>query len=225
MTPFERLHQRYIVNRRAERLSRHLASAIPAGPQRLLDVGCGTGLVSRLVRQLRPEIEILGIDLCLPADPQIAVAVYDGEKLPYAADEFDVVLLIDVLHHTIDPAAKLVDALRVARNAVIVKDHLREGFYAERRLKFMDTVGNRRFGVPLPFNYWRRAEWRETFRCLGVEPDVWLESLRLYPWPLRIVFDARLHFLVRLPAGRSGKNCDRSPADTDSSPIPPGSSA
>lgn len=197
MTLLESLHARFVATRRARKLSLHLAAAIPPGPQLLLDVGCGNGLVSWLVHNQRPEITVRGIDLQTRDDACVPMQQYDGGCLPYESDAFDVVCLVDVLHHAESPTTLLGDAVRVAKRAVIVKDHLLEGPFAGWRLRFMDRVGNCRFGVPLPFNYWRRSEWRDAFQQLQIEPDLWLESLRLYSWPLRPFFDSSLHFIAR----------------------------
>ena len=81
---------------------------------------------------------------------RIPVVAFDGLNLPYPSGTFGACLLIDVLHHADRPAALLAEAARVGSGRVILKDHLREGFAAAPCLRFMDEVGNRRHGVPLP---------------------------------------------------------------------------
>jgi hypothetical protein len=92
----------------------------------------------------------------------------------------------------------LAEAARVARRAVVIKDHLREGLLADATLRFMDRVGNRRHGVALPHNYWTRDRWREAFQRCGLAVDRWSERLGLYPWPAAWVFDRSLHFVARM---------------------------
>ncbi len=123
---------------------------------------------------------------------------FDGLTLPYADRSHDAVMLIDVLHHTNDPIVLLREAARVARRAVVVKDHLREGFLAGPTLRFMDRVGNRRYGVPLPYTYWRTEQWGEAFRSLGLHVERWRDRLGLYAWPLHLLFERSLHFAARL---------------------------
>ena len=92
----------------------------------------------------------------------------------------------------------LAECVRVARRAVIVKDHYCNNQFDNARLRFMDWVGNRSHGVRLPYNYLSRRQWRTLYGDLGLFSDVTLETLKLYPIPFRWVFDAQLHFVARL---------------------------
>ena len=67
--------------------------------------------------------------------------VSNGLHFPVASASFDVVPVSDVLHHTANPTILLREAFRVATRHVLVKDHYREGFAANARLRFMDWVG------------------------------------------------------------------------------------
>lgn len=93
----------------------------------------------------------------------------------------------------------------MARSAIVIKDHLREDLLANTTLRFMDWVGNRRYGVALPYNYWQRQQWRSAFSTLGLEEEGWVESLLLYSWPLDGFFGRKLHFIARPATGSSGE--------------------
>ena len=110
----------------------------------------------------------------------------------------DVVMFVDVLHHTDDPMILLREARRVARRAVVIKDHTLNGLLARQTLRLMDRVGNARYGVALPYNYWTHEKWLESFMKLGLQVGVWATDLGLYPWPARWFFDRSLHFVARL---------------------------
>jgi hypothetical protein len=63
----------------------------------------------------------------------------------------------------------LKEAARVARKAVILKDHFSENGVDHMTLRFMDWVGNAPHGVVLPYNYASRAEWRSWYAEAGLE--------------------------------------------------------
>jgi len=67
----------------------------------------------------------------------------------------------------------------------------------------MDWVGNARFGVSLPHNYWRKGEWSAAFDDLGWTVTGWNERLGLYRPALRPVFEHGLHFMATLRPRRS----------------------
>jgi SAM-dependent methyltransferase len=190
------IHDRYVVARRVGTLARHLAPLLPKNG-RVLDVGCGDGAVSQAILRLRPDLRFEGVEVMRRGKPEIKVSMYEGKTIPFADRSFDAVLFVDVLHHA-DPARLLGEGARVASQCVVIKDHIADGLLAVPTLRFMDWVGNARFGVALPYQYWTRAEWEEEFERLGLAPVMWKDSLGLYPWPAGRWFDRRLHFVSRL---------------------------
>jgi SAM-dependent methyltransferase len=146
----------------------------------------------------RPDLELQGLDVLGRPGTHVPVTVYDGRTIPYGDKSFDVVLFVDALHHTPDPMVPLREAARVARDAILIKDHLRDGILADRTLRLMDWVGNARYGVALPYAYWSRQQWLEAFARLGLTRSAWEVRLGLYPWPASWVFERSLHFIARL---------------------------
>jgi hypothetical protein len=103
-----------------------------------------------------------------------------------------------VLHHAEDAKHLLREAVRVARQGLIIKDHTLSGFLAGPTLRLMDRVGNQRYGVALPYNYWAPKQWMEAFEALGLRVGAWNSDLGLYARPARWLFDRSLHFVARL---------------------------
>ena len=193
----DKVHGKYVFGRRVQVLARELADQIPQGA-RVLDVGCGDGTIAYLLLQARPDIQIEGIDVLVRPETKVPVKEFDGKHIPHPDKSFDVVMFVDVLHHTDDPASVLAECARVSRRGVIVKDHLREGLFSRPVLQLMDWVGNRGHGVRLPYNYLSKAEWDGIFSRLAIEPQKWTGHLGLYPFPFSAIFDRRLHFIARL---------------------------
>jgi hypothetical protein len=148
--------------------------------------------------EARPDLRISGIDVLVSPIARIPVTRFDGTTIPFPDRSFDIVTFIDVLHHTIDPMALLAEGRRVARRAIVIKDHCRDGLFANTTLRFMDWLGNARHGIALPYNYLPESEWRVGFRELALDIASWTGELHLYPWPFSTVFDRKLHFIARL---------------------------
>jgi ubiquinone/menaquinone biosynthesis C-methylase UbiE len=141
---------------------------------------------------------VQGIDVLVRPSTAIPVQKYDGEQFPCEDKSVDVVMMVDVLHHTPGQRTVLAEAARVARHAVLIKDHTVRGALAAPTLRAMDWVGNRRHGVVLPYNYWTRQQWDAAFRDLSLTVKAWNPTLGLYALPLRPLFERSLHFLAVL---------------------------
>jgi SAM-dependent methyltransferase len=190
------IHGKLVFNRRVKRLAAAIAERLPRDA-RVLDVGCGSGDLAVLVMQLRPDVRIEGIDVLVRPETAIPVHEYDGARIPFGDNEFDAAIVIDVLHHTDDPAAILAEIARVAP-CVIIKDHLRDGIAAGPTLRFMDWVGNAAHGVRLPYNYLSRREWQQIWSQLHLGSSAFVTRLGLYPRPFSWLFDRGLHFVAIL---------------------------
>jgi SAM-dependent methyltransferase len=174
----------------------------------VLDVGSGNGRLALLVAEKRPDISFRGIDVRVRRDAAISVETFNGRSIPYGEGSFDVVMFIDVLHHTADPMILLREAVRVAREVILIKDHLLKGAFAYSTLRLMDWVGNARHHVALPYNYWTPAEWHSAFDKLGLAVTSWESNLQLYPFPADLIFGRSLHFVGALRVPRQKGNSD-----------------
>jgi SAM-dependent methyltransferase len=195
------LHGRYVFQRRVQTIRQHLVEMIPQGAA-VLDVGCGDGLIDRLILDNRPDISLAGIDVALRPKVHIPAMSFDGKVIPHHDKSFDAVVFVDVLHHTVDPTTLIREARRVARKCILIKDHNRTGLAAGPILRFMDWVGNAPHDVILTYNYWPERRWREVFAELGLTVAEYRRKLALYPIPARWIFDRSLHFVARLDIDR-----------------------
>lgn len=122
-----------------ETTARHTSDALaPHAGERILDLGCGTGVVlARLVA--RPgTLRLTGVD----ASPEMLsrarmrlpdkVTLVQGaaERLPFANAVFDAIVTSSMLHHLADPDAALREAARVLApgGRLIVTDWCRDYF-------------------------------------------------------------------------------------------------
>ncbi|EKV01782.1 methylase involved in ubiquinone/menaquinone biosynthesis [Leptolyngbya sp. PCC 7375] len=193
----DNFHTNYIFKRRVKVLSRLLSAQIPEG-SRILDVGAGDGSISKLVADQVSGATIEGVDVLVRGQTRIPVKEFDGIHLPYETDSFDVVMFVDVLHHTHTQKELLEEAKRVCKHLIVIKDHNSEGFLAEQTLKFMDDVGNKKHGVVLPYVYLRKDQWERLFSSLNLKLIECKKKLGLYPFPLSLFFDRSLHMVTTL---------------------------
>ena len=200
------VHNSVVFGRRVRILSQHLARIIPDGG-RVLDLGSGNGSVAASLMRLRSDLAIEGVDVLVRAKTLIPTTWFDGRVLPFEDKSFDYVTIVDVLHHTDDPAAVLTEACRVARKGVVIKDHLLQGFGAGPTLRVMDWVGNRGHDVVLPYNYLSPAQWEAAFLRAGLEQLKMEDRLHLYPGLATHLFDRRMQFVALLvPTERSHRD-------------------
>lgn len=96
-------------------------------PERILDIGCGTGETLTFLQTLFPDAELFGVDTSYDSVSYSQkrghknVVFADANKLPYKHDKFDVILFLDVLEHIKDDTKALLEAKRVlAKNGEII---------------------------------------------------------------------------------------------------------
>ena len=114
-------------------LKRHLELIIEMGKlegRSLIDIGCGDGFSTMKFWDRVHPSRMAGVD---PAPNAIKVAdakkgdrpiefkSFDGKRVPFDDATFDVSILQGVLHHAHDPAGTIREALRVAREVVLLE--------------------------------------------------------------------------------------------------------
>jgi len=98
----------------------------------VLDVGSGTGRVSRFLAERRPDVKVEGVEPVGALREQaqaLGTVLHDasGEDLPFNDGSFDVVMSFGMMHHVPDPAPVVTEMMRVARLGVMVSDANRFG--------------------------------------------------------------------------------------------------
>lgn len=121
-------------------LAATIASLAPAA-KRVLEIGCGDGAVAAALHRLLPAAELLGIDPGIPEPGRMFVGdrglvrfekATTSQLLHRQEMPFDLVLLVDVLHHVSDSERQqvLTDAgeLTFTAGTLVVKEwELRDG--------------------------------------------------------------------------------------------------
>lgn len=118
-------YERYLVPAVTGRWAEHLVELTGPRPgQRILDIGCGTGIVARTVAQRAGGAQITGLDLnaemlavarkaSASFQPAIDWQQGDAAELPFADGSFDIVFSQYAIQFFSDPAAALREMRRV----------------------------------------------------------------------------------------------------------------
>lgn len=150
----------------AEKVSRFLPFLSPN--EKILDIGCGNGLVSLYLQ--KKGFDITALDVAdLAYSPKIKVMVYNGENIPFAENQFDVALLLTVLHHTDSPEKVLKEAARVAKKILIIED-IYENPFQQYLTYIMDTFVNFGFSNMTYQNKSDKA-WRQLFAEMSLQVE------------------------------------------------------
>lgn len=168
----------------------------------LLDVGCGDGSNTLALAQRAGARRVVGVDVVIRSTAVIEVQSYDGVHLPFASCSFDGVSIVDVLHHCPEPLAVLKEALRVAHQALIIKDHFAFGPVTHKMLYWMDIAGNAKDGIHSPGTYFEPQQWVSMIAEAGgrIESLDW--PLKTHDLPWRLIGWPELQFTARIVPNR-----------------------
>jgi SAM-dependent methyltransferase len=166
------------------------AEAADAAPARVLDVGCGEGIVAERFARLLSEATILGVD----ADDvrlriawerrglgNLSFATASAYDLPFGEASFDLVCAFEVLEHLERPRDALAEMARVSRQSLLVSVP-REPHWQLSHLVAGRNL--RRFGdTPGHINHWSRAAFASLISDYGQVTRV----RSSFPWTLAAV--------------------------------------
>ena len=162
--------------RRAQRKFRFIRPYLPRlkKPLDVLDLGAGEGYVGQAIQQALAARVTLADIVPMNRTP-LPHVVYDGRRLPFDEEAFDVTVFYFVLHHAQDQRQVLREVLRVSRDRVLVVESVYEGKWDRQLLTLLDRLANRlRSGGLMNaqeehLHFRTRAAWRDFFEEEGAE--------------------------------------------------------
>lgn len=122
----------------------------------LLDVGFGAG--HGLLKAYERGIQVHGLEVDKKAyrrfleiifksnlSSKVKIDLFDGKKIPFPNESFDVLTCIDVIEHVADYLSFIQELIRVSKTCVVLSTPV-------RRPEFTRADGK-------PLNYWHLREW------------------------------------------------------------------
>ncbi len=145
---------------RARQIVPHITPFITKA-DRVLDLGCGTGSIIKLVKKsARCQATLVDVQYNAMCD-QYPVLIYDGRQLPFATRQFTTTLVTAVLHHTQDPHQVLSEAKRVTSKQIIVMEDVFSDVFS-RLITFVgDCLLN--WEIHSPFTNHTVTDWTKIF--------------------------------------------------------------
>lgn len=137
-------------------VAKTLAPLAPS-PRRVLDVGCGTGALLRLLAHHYPQADLVGIDASKemigmasasnPFPGRLHFLRYAAENLPVEDAAFDLVVSTISFHHWADQQRGLLEAARAlaAEGQFLLADHFVTPL---QRIFYVTAARRRRFHTP-----------------------------------------------------------------------------
>ena len=120
---------------------------------RILDYGCGSMEISKKLEEKNYIESIVGSDIFNHSYKSKKLTYISNEKLFEENEKFDVIFVVDVLHHVgINNAYKILNKLSKLSKTIIIKDHFEHGFFSRQLLRFVDFYANYGYGVNVPKN-------------------------------------------------------------------------
>lgn len=132
---------------------------------KIIDLGAGTCLFTKILRDKGYEVRAVDIkDRSYYSE--IDVFIYDGKKLPFKDNQFDVCLLISVLHHILNPEAILKEAARVSKR-LIIHENVITNIFQRYFTYLIDCMMNKE--LIEPHTNKSDKQWRLLFKQLGLD--------------------------------------------------------
>lgn len=136
----------------------------------IIDIGAGKGWLAQEMAQ-RFNARVTLVDVASYNQTNLPLSVCDSRTLAFAANSFDYALLSFVLHHSRHPEMILREALRVAREVIVIENHV-EGKMRGAVTRLIDSFPALQYGTPPCYFTKTRDEWLETFRQFNVETRI-----------------------------------------------------
>ena len=160
---------------------------------KVLDIGAGGGYIAKNISKSR-NAKVTLLDIIDFNHTDLPLILYDGKDIPFSGNNFDISLLISVLHHCENPKRVLSETARVTKLRLIVFEELYENFWQRKFQCLADILFNffyifkpAKERENMPFNFKKKSEWENIFKSLGLQ-IIYQKNFKLLGILPRVIF-------------------------------------
>ena len=163
---------------------------------KVLDFGCGSMEISKKLQYKKYIKQIVGSDIFKHKFVSKKMIYLDNVQLFKSNKRFDVIFVVDVLHHIgIENAHKIIRKLYKHSDKIIIKDHYEHGFFSRSLLRFVDFYANYGYGVNVPKKYFNKNSWRNTITKSKSKVLFHKENFQQHDGIFNIILNKKHHFV------------------------------
>jgi len=165
----------------------------------ILDFGCGSMELSKKIQRKKFIKKIVGTDTFEHNYKKGKLEYLSKKKFLKRNLKFDVVIIVDVLHHIgIEKSWKVLNELSNITDFIIIKDHFEHGFFSRHLLRFVDFYANYAYDVNIPNKYFKNNSWKKNLKKINL-----IEKSHIYPFQqhdgvFNIILNKKHHFISLL---------------------------
>ncbi|MBC7878681.1 MAG: class I SAM-dependent methyltransferase [Anaerolineales bacterium] len=152
-----------LLRSRAKGIAKSISPYLSKG-EIILDIGPASCTVPEILEEQNLRVVPLDIQDYSIVD-SISPTIYDGLKMPFKDDQFDISLILFVLHHCPNPTELLIEAKRVSRKILVFEDIITSPAH-KYLTATLDNLMNLEF-YDQPHSNKRDEEWQTLFSELG----------------------------------------------------------
>lgn len=168
------------------------------GVTNALDIGAGGCRIAELI-QLSEGIDVTAVDVVDHNLTSLPLMLYDGKRLPFNDDEFDVSFLVFVLHHAQEQVDLLREAIRVTRSTVLIVEDMPGNAIERGFWRAWDNLLNhcRHDDIDIAHRALSLHEWQQVILEAGASTRTVIEFRTAFP-----VLRTYPHVLLSVPISK-----------------------
>ena len=173
---------------------------------KVLDVGCGFGEFAAFISQNEKtpkNVSIIGVEKFVRANTLIDIKEMKNDCIPFGDNNFDCVMILDVLHHEKNWSHLLDECIRVSKKLVIIKDHQVTSGMSYYQICILDWLANKPYQIKCLYRYFTAKKWRQIFVEKNMETIKEILTLNIYPALYQTMFPGKLQYftVLKKPVG------------------------